>query len=81
MNYLKGAVTGSGLEGDISALGTGMSESFNPDIATGNGSIGNGGNTITINIDSVDSEDRINQIVKAVEDALKFDNLTAGRSV
>ena len=81
MNYMKGAVTGSGLESDISNLGEGMVSSFNPNLSTDNAGLGTGGNNITINIDNVDSEDRIQQIVQAVEDALKFDNLTAGRSV
>ena len=81
MNYMKGAVTGSGLESDISNLGEGMVSGFNPNLSTGNAGLGTGGNNITINIDNVDSEDRIQQIVQAVEDALKFDNLTAGRSV
>ena len=81
MNYMKGAITGSGLESDISTLGEGMVSGFNPDLSTSNGQIGTSGNNITINIDNVDSEDRIRQIVQAVEDALAFDNLTAGRTV
>ena len=81
MNYMKGAITGSGLESDISTLGEGMVSGFNPDLSTSNGAIGTNGNNITINIDNVDSEDRIRQIVQAVEDALAFDNLTAGRTV
>lgn len=68
---------------DTSRIGQGMVDSFNPNLQTGNNDIltGNGGNNITINIDNVDSKDRIQQIVQAVEDALKFDNLKAGRTV
>jgi hypothetical protein len=59
-----------------------MVDSFNPSLQTSNSGMVNGnGNNITINIDNVDSQERINQIVKAVEDALAFDNVTAGRSV
>ena len=59
-----------------------MANSFNPNLDIyGNGASVGAGMNLTINIDSVDSEDRINQIVRAVEEALRFDNETAGRNV
>jgi hypothetical protein len=67
---------------DTGSIGEQMVDSFNPSLQTSNSGMVNGnGNNITINIDNVDSQERINQIVKAVEDALAFDNVTAGRSV
>ena len=68
---------------DTAGIGQGMVDSFNPNLQTGNNDIitGNGGNNITINIENVDNEERIQQIVQAVEEALKFDSLTAGRTV
>ena len=67
---------------DTASIGQEMVDSFNPNLQTGNNMInGVTGNNITINIESVDSEERIQQIVQAVEDALKFDNLKAGRTV
>lgn len=68
---------------DTGSIGQSMVDSFNPSLQTGNASLTNGatGNNITINIDSVDNEERIQQIVRAVEDALKFDNVKAGRTV
>ena len=61
------------------AIGQGMVDSFSPSLNSEG--VGTSGNNITINIESVDSQERINQIVQAVEDALKFDNLKAGRTV
>lgn len=69
---------------DTSSIGQQMVDNFNPNLQTSNQGIvqsGAGGNNITINIDNVDNEERIQQIVKAVEDALAWDNLTAGRTV
>jgi hypothetical protein len=66
---------------DTGSIGEQMVDSFNPSLQTSNQGVVAGGNNITINIDNVDSQERINQIVKAVEDALAFDNVTAGRSV
>ena len=64
-------------------IGQDMVNGFNPNLQTGNGDMFNqtGGNNITINIDNVDSEDRVRQIAQVVEDILKFDNLKAGRTV
>ena len=81
LDWTEDAIKGSNLNKASASLGQGISDGFNTNFQTGNGAITNGGNSITINIDNVDSEDRIQQIVRAVEDALKFDNLTAGRSV
>ena len=64
---------------DTGAIGQGMVDSFSPSLNSEG--VGTSGNNITINIESVDSQERINQIVQAVEDALKFDNLKAGRTV
>ena len=67
---------------DTGSIGQQMVDNFNPSLnANADGSTGATGNNITINIENVDNEERIQQIVKAVEDALKFDNLTAGRTV
>lgn len=67
------------LSGGIAAASSSMVNSFNPNIgSSGAGVIGT--NNITINIESVDNEDRIQEIVEAVEEALAFDNLTAGRT-
>ena len=66
---------------DTGSIGQQMVDNFNPNFnASADGSTGATGNNITINIENVDNEERIQQIVKAVEDALKFDNLTAGRT-
>lgn len=66
----------------MKSVGQGMVDSFNPNLATSNnGTLQPSGNNITINIESVDNEERIQQIIQAVEDALAFDNLTAGRTV
>ena len=67
-------------EFDTGNIGRNMVDNFNPSL-NANGQTTGGTNNITINIDSVDSEDRIQEIVKAVEKALAFDNKTAGRSV
>ena len=67
---------------NITSMGQSMANSFNPNLDFyGNGSSAGAGMNLTINIESVDSEDRINQIVRAVEEALAFDNETAGRNV
>jgi hypothetical protein len=65
---------------DTGSIGQSMVDNFNPSL-NGPGVQGASGNNITINIDNVDNEERIQQIVNAVEEALKFDNLKAGRSV
>ena len=67
---------------DTGSIGKNMVDNFNTNLSTSNGSIGEGASiTNVFNIDSVDNEDRINELVKAVEKALQFDNATAGRSV
>lgn len=67
------------IAGGMVDAGSSMVKSFNPNIGSSStGVIGT--NNITINIESVDNEDRIQEIVKAVEEALAFDNLTAGRT-
>ena len=81
IEWTSGLMQNNSLASDSTSLGDNVANSFNPNVQTSNASGGGFGNSITINIDSVDSEDRIQQIVRAVEDALKFDNLTAGRSV
>ena len=81
LDWTEEAVEGSTLADTTASLGAGITDGFNPSLGTSNNLIGSGGNNITINIDNVDSEDRIRQIVQAVEDALAFDNLTAGRTV
>ena len=67
---------------NITSMGQSMANSFNPNLDFYGNSSGSGaGMNLTINIESVESEDRINQIVRAVEEALRFDNETAGRNV
>ena len=82
IEWTHGLMQNNSLTTDSANMGAGIVNSFNPNLQTSNAGVTAGlGNNITINIDSVDSEARIQQIVKAVEDALAFDNLTAGRSV
>ena len=73
------------IAGSMKSVGSELVDNFNPNFKTSNaslsGGLGVGGNNITINIDNVDSKDRIQQIVQAVEDPRKFDNLEAGRTV
>lgn len=78
LDWTEKAILNSNLRDTSAMLGSDISNSFNPDL---NGNMGGYGNNITINIDNVDNEERIQQIVKAVEQALKFDNKTAGRTV
>lgn len=68
------------IAGGMTDVGSSMVQSFNPNIGSSSAGV-IGTNNITINIESVDNEDRIQEIVNAVEQALKFDNLTAGRTV
>jgi len=68
------------LSGGMADAGSSMVQSFNPNLQGSSAGVV-GTNNITINIESVDNEDRIQEIVKAVEEALAFDNLTAGRTV
>ena len=76
-------VTGeTDFSGNMANMGQRMANSFNPNLDLYNGSSSmSAGLNLTINIESVDNEERIQQIVRAVETALKFDNETAGRSV
>lgn len=82
LDWTEGLIEKHGLTDTTAALGSDLSSNFNPKLAV-NGASYNGGSTnnITINIESVDNEDRIQEIVEAVEKALQFDNLTAGRTV
>lgn len=66
--------------GGMSDVGSSMVESFNPNMGSSSAGV-IGTNNIIINIGSVDNEEKIQEIVDAVEDALAFDNLTAGRTV
>ena len=83
LDWTEDAIYKSSLNDAGASLGANIGEGFNPNLTTGNSTVmgGASGNNITINIDSVDNEERIQQIVAAVEEALKFDNLKAGRSV
>lgn len=83
LDWTEGLIEKHGLSDTTAALGSDLSSNFNPQLPVNN-STGLGGgstNNITINIESVDNEDRIQEIVDAVEEALKFDNVTAGRTV
>ena len=83
LDWTEDAIYKSSLNDAGASLGANIGEGFNPNLTTSNSTVmgGASGNNITINIDSVDNEERIQQIVNAVEEALKFDNLKAGRSV
>lgn len=83
LDWTEDAIYKSSLNDAGASLGANIGEGFNPNLQTGNSTVmgGTSGNNITINIDSVDNEERIQQIVNAVAEALKFDNLKAGRSV
>lgn len=84
LDWTREMVNKDKLPEDTGKLGSNLSSSFNPSLDTSNLSInqsGSKGFNLTINIESVDSKDRINQIVKAVEEAMNFDNETAGRGV
>lgn len=82
LNWTQEAIEKHDLANTTKTLGADMASSFNPSLGVNGSNVaGASGNNITINIDNVDSEERINQIVQAVEDALKFDNLKAGRTV
>lgn len=67
------------LSGGMKTAGSSMVNAFKPNLGSSSTGVV-GTNNITINIESVDNEERIQEIVDAVEEALKFDNLTAGRT-
>ena len=81
IEWTHGLMKNNSLTDDSTNMGANIANNFNPNLQTSNAGGQSVGNSVTINIDSVDSRERIQQIVKAVEDALAFDNLTAGRSV
>ena len=82
LNWTQEAIEKHDLANTTKTLGADMASGFNPSLGVNGSTVsGASGNNITINIESVDSQERINQIVQAVEDALKFDNLKAGRTV
>jgi len=76
---------------NVSLLGDDIVDAFGTprlsNVALGNTSNGTGSNsvgfnpTINIEIGSVDNDERINEIVEAVTKALKWNNITAGRTV
>ena len=80
LDWTKEAIEKHSLADTTAALGSDLSSNFNPQLPL-NSNSGGLTNNISINIESVDNEDRIQEIVDAVEEALKFDNLTAGRTV
>jgi len=83
LDWTEGLIEKHDLSDTTAALGSDLSSNFNPQLPvnSNNGMGGVSTNNITINIESVDNEDRIQEIVDAVEEALSFDNLTAGRTV
>lgn len=78
---MKNATEQYDLSGGMKNAGSSMVNAFNPNISNSGSTGVVGTNNITINIESVDNEDRIQEIVEAVEEALRFDNVTAGRTV
>lgn len=82
LDWTKEAIEKHDLADTTANLGSDLSSNFNPQLPVNSnaGLAGGSTNNITINIESVDSEDKIQEIVDAVEEALKFDNLTAGRT-
>lgn len=84
----------SGITRRITTLGSNITDNFNPTLDLGYedtanagiNNISNNSNTqgmrdLIINIDSVDSRDRVQEIVDEIRRQLNFDNKTAGRSV
>ena len=82
------------LPSTIGLAGKNMVDSFNPDLSLPNVELLNGVSNnetvnnnstgfrdLIINIDNVDSEDRINEIVDVVRRELKWNNKTAGRTI
>ena len=71
-----------GITGNVSDLGKGMVNSFNPELESTGGQPAQNGGVINITINGdVDNEKRIQEIVDAVTRALAWDNKTAGRIV
>jgi hypothetical protein len=81
LDWTEQAIEKHGLVDTTANLGSEMASNFNPNLNAEADGTSTGGNTFNINIENVDSEERIQQIIDAVEEALKWDNLTAGRSV
>ena len=85
LDWTSEAVKGSNLAKDTAKLGSSMSDSFTPSLNTSGSSSGgamNGGNIIlNVEVGSVDSKDRVQEIVDAVRRELAWSNTTAGRSV
>ena len=78
------------MEGDItrnvSLLGSGIVDSFNPDLGTINGNVASGsigGTVVNINMTDfvVDNEDRVEELCNAIAKRLHWDNVTAGRTI
>ena len=69
---------------NVGKLGEGIVDSFNPTLGANgyaNGSIG--GNVINLNVEvgTVDSEDRVQEIVDVIRRELNWNNVTAGRTI
>ena len=77
----------SNITGNVQKLGTGIVESFNPELGSvgvggaGGSSSGSGGDFIVNVYGDVDSDKRVKQIVDTVKQELYWNNITAGRSV
>lgn len=69
---------------NVGKLGEGIVDSFNPTLGANgyaNGSIG--GNVINLNVEvgTVDSDDRVQEIVDVIRRELNWNNVTAGRTI
>ena len=87
LDWTSEAIYDSDLAEDTARLGANISKSFNPSLYDGKGSTPSSGNgsgngiNLYLTIGSVDSEERVREIVDAITRALAWNNVTAGRSV
>ena len=78
----------SDITGNVSKLGKGISDSFNPNLSVGNASVSNGNlggvnQTLIFNFNDpvIDNEERMQKIADYIQKAINWDNTTAGRNV
>lgn len=87
LDWTSEAIYRSNLADDTARLGAKMSESFNPSLTasgadvTGTNGVVGGGLTLNIEVGTVDSRDRVQEIVDAITREIAWDNTTAGRTV
>ena len=78
----------SDITGNVSKLGKGISDSFNPNLSVGNASVSNGNlggvnQTLIFNFNDpvIDNEERMQKIADYIQKSINWDNTTAGRTV